>query len=120
MSARPLGALMVVLACVAWLSPRLAGAADDQVADVKGTITLNGKPLLGGRIILFPQPDDGQFVGAKIKEGAFKMSRVLVGRHIVTVEAKDVPPQFASEDTSSLTVEVKLGQNEFSFALKSN
>jgi hypothetical protein len=46
------------------------------------------------------------------------LTRVPVGKHIVTVEAKDVPPKYASEETSALTVEIRPGMNEISFELR--
>src|SRR5262245_14888712 len=89
----------------------LAGAgppapAADQPPVISGRITLDGRPLPGGRIIFYV--GDDQFVGAKVKaDGTFKVDRVPVGTHSVTVEHKTVPPKYASEDQSALRVEVK-------------
>ena len=83
-----------------------------------GQIVLDGNPLPGGRIIF--HQDDGQFIGAKIdKFGKFKVDRVLVGKHKVTVESKGVPAKYASEEVSALRVEVKIGENVFNFSLAS-
>jgi hypothetical protein len=109
--------LAVVLTC-----GQRAAAADD-LASVKGTVTVDGKPLPSGRI--FFHLGDGQFVGAKVKEdGTFKMERVPAGKYKVTVEvaagAKTVlPARYAAEDKSELQIEVKKGDNTFDFALLS-
>jgi hypothetical protein len=71
MSAKPREAWLIGLALAVLLYPHPTGAADDQVAEVTGKITLNGKPLPSGRLILFPVGAD-QFVGAKTKEGTYK------------------------------------------------
>ena len=108
-AARPLRTGAVVLA---------AGAASRFGGD-KLLATLDGKPLVTGRIA-FHQAD-GQFVGAKIdKDARFKVDRVPVGSHKVTVESKGVPDRYASEEQSVLRVEVRAGANEFDFNLKSN
>jgi hypothetical protein len=93
-----------------------------------GKITLKGEIMsrkpLGALLVvltflvLFHQGED-QFIGAKIKEGAYRMTRVPTGKYVVSVEAKDVPPRYASE-SSALRVEVHSGMNEFLFNLTSN
>ena len=76
---------------------------------------MRGKPIIGK--ITFHWDD--QFVGAKVKEdGKFKVNRVMIGKYKVTIEGKDVPANFASEEDSSLTVEVKEGDNSFNFDLQ--
>jgi hypothetical protein len=86
--------------------------AGDEIAPVEGQIVMNGKPLSGGRILL--HQDNGQFVGTKTdKEGKFKIDRVLVGKHKITVEHKVVPEKYASEDTSGLQIDVKSQTNSF-------
>jgi hypothetical protein len=107
--------------------------AGEELASVKGKVTLDGQPLPFGKII-FHLPE-GQFVGSKIKaDGTFKIDRVLPGTHKVTVEAtrksaaKDkpavpavnlIPARYAQEEQSALRVEVKKGRNEYNFDLKS-
>ena len=109
--------LAVVLTC-----GQRAAAADD-LASVKGTVTVDGKPLPSGRILF--HLGDGQFIGAKIKDdGTFKMERVPTGKYKVTVESavqgKSVlPARYAADDKSELQVEVKKGANTFDFALLS-
>lgn len=116
MSALRYRSSVIALALVALLGTELHAVAGDEIAAVTGRVTLDGKPLPGGRILL--HLEDGQFVGAKIdKNGNFKMDRVLVGKHTVTIEFKGVPEKYASEENSGLRVEVANGENVFEFAL---
>ncbi|MBX9625861.1 MAG: carboxypeptidase-like regulatory domain-containing protein [Gemmataceae bacterium] len=108
MSFRTLAPAVVALV----LSAGPAGAADGKVS---GTVVLNGKPLAAGRV-LFHLPD-GEFVGAKVKDGQYTISRVPTGARKVTVEGAGVPAKFASEETAGLTAEVKAGANAFDLNL---
>ena len=58
----------------------------------------------------------GRFIN---KDGTFKVDRVLVGQHRVTLEGKGVPEKFASEEVTALRAEVKNGKNVFDFGLTS-
>jgi hypothetical protein len=92
-------------------------AADDELATVEGKVTYNGKPL-DDAVITFHLKDD-QFVGAKIKDGQFRVDRVPAGTVKVTIESKKValPAKFADPETSGLSVEVKKGKNEVNVTL---
>ena len=105
-------AIALALTC---LSVRPA-SADEPIAIVDGTVTVEGKPLAAGRI--FFHLDDDQFFGAKIKEGRYKASRAPVGTWKVTVEGEAVPKRYASEETSPLTVQIKEGTNTFDIDFK--
>jgi hypothetical protein len=105
---------LVLAACLTLLfSPPLATAGDGKVT---GTITVNGKPLAAGKVIF--HLDDGEFVGAKVKDGAYKIGRVPEGTRKITIEGKGVPAKYASEDTSGLTSEVMVGDQTFDISLK--
>jgi hypothetical protein len=88
--------------------------ADDTAALVRGKITLDGKPVAVGRIFFFIGED--QFVGAKVKDGEFKVDRVPVGIHVVAVECMGAPSRYS--DKSELRVEVRMGTNVVNFDLK--
>jgi hypothetical protein len=108
-------------------------SAGEELASVKGRVTLDGQPLPFGKVI-FHLPD-GQFVGSKIKaDGTFKIDRVLPGAHKVTVEATRktaakgktavpavnlIPAKYSQEERTALRVEVRKGQNEYNFELTS-
>ncbi len=96
-----------------------ARAADD--ATVEGTVTLDGQPLTEARIFL--HFGDGQFVGATVKDGKFKMKAVPAGTYAVTVELSKedkqvLPPKYSAEDKSPLRIEVKKGATPGSYDLK--
>ncbi len=80
-----------------------------------GMITLDGKPLAAGRVTF--HRDDGQFVGAKVKDGKYAVDHLLVGIVRVTIEGKDVPVRYTSEKTTGLAVEIKAGGDKFNFEL---
>jgi hypothetical protein len=90
--------------------------AGEVTAPVRGTIAVDGRPLASGRI-LFMLADD-QFVGGKVKDGAFKVDRVPVGVHTVSIEYKGVRAAYSSESTLRVQVS-KDGPNEFTFELTS-
>ena len=92
--------------------------AGDDLAKIDGRVILNGKPLSGGRIFFYQQ--DGQFAGAKTdREGKFKVDRIPVGPHKVTVEFAGLPDKYASEEHTQLRVDVTREANTFSFELVS-
>jgi hypothetical protein len=102
--------------------------AGEELASAKGTVTLNGQPLPFGKVIFHLA--DGQFVGSKLKEdGSFKIDRIPLGTHKVTVEATKkaatgkamnvLPAKYAQEERSVLRIEVKKGRNQFDFDLTS-
>lgn len=90
--------------------------ADDSIGLVNGKISVDGKPLSTGRIFFLLAND--QFIGAKVKEGAFKIDRIPVGGYTVAIEFEGVPAKYSEE--SELAVEVRRGTNQFEFDLRSN
>ncbi|HEV3142982.1 MAG TPA: hypothetical protein VGZ47_03760 [Gemmataceae bacterium] len=92
-------------------------AADDDFGEVGGKVIFNGKPLEEG-VITFHFKED-QFVGAKIKDGMFRVDRVPVGTVKVTIESKKItlPGKFADPDTSGMEAEIKKGKNPVKFML---
>ena len=109
-----LPATALVLALVS-SAGRLA-AADEPISAVDGTISLDGKPLSGGRIVFYLEDD--QFVGAKIKGGTYRVSRVPEGTWRVGVEAEGIPARYASAEKTLLTVQIRGGKNTVDFNLK--
>lgn len=95
---------MVVACGLLLVAGSLGHAADGKVT---GEVRVNGKPLASGRI--FFHLENGQFVGAKVKDGKYAVSRVPAGTRKISVEGKGVPAAFASEETTSLQVEIKGG-----------
>jgi hypothetical protein len=103
----------LTLFAVVGLAAGPAPAADPELGTVEGTVTFVGKPLTDATIT-FHLPD-GQFVGAKIKDGKYRVDRVPAGTMKVTVQSKKfpLPARFSAEETALLAVEVKAGKNAF-------
>jgi hypothetical protein len=91
-------------------------SADEPTPVISGSVNYQGKPLDGGRIIFYLEGDE--FVGGKIKSGAYKVTRVPVGAWRVSIEAMGMPRKFASEEATVLTVQVRAGTNVFDFDLR--
>jgi type 1 fimbria pilin len=91
-------------------------SADGPTPAINGTIQFQGKPVDDGKIIFHIA--DGEFVGAKIKDGAYKLTRVPAGTWRVSIEAKGMPARYSSEEATPLTVQVSAGTNTFDFDLK--
>jgi hypothetical protein len=83
---------------------------------VHGNVKFEGKPLAAGRIVFYL--DDDEFIGAKIKDGRFKLRYVPEGTWRVAIESLDVPAKYRGEETSGLSVQVRAGvTNRFDFEL---
>jgi regulation of enolase protein 1 (concanavalin A-like superfamily) len=83
--------------------------------EVTGTITIDGKPLISGKITF--HRDNNQLVASKVKDGKYKVDHVPAGIFTVTIDGKDVPVRY-SEATAGLVVEVLGdGPNRFIFDL---
>jgi hypothetical protein len=105
--------LVVTVACVTSHSHAQAPAKDGKVS---GTVVIDGAPLAAGRI--FYHLANGQFVGAKVKDGKYTVDRVPVGKRAISVEGAGVPAKYSSEDTSGLVLEVKAGSSTHDISLR--
>jgi hypothetical protein len=90
-------------------------AADEVAVTITGQITVNGKVLSDGTILFLL--DDDEFVGARIKGGSYKMTRVPAGQWRVAIESDEVPAKYAKK-ASPFVVVVQQGMNVFDFDLK--
>jgi hypothetical protein len=106
--------LAVAACCALLLTPAPSLAADGKV---EGVVVIDGKPLDAGKV--FFHLDSGEFVGAKVKDGKYAVSRVPAGKRKVAAEGKGVPAKYGSEETSGLTLEVKEGARTFDVELRS-
>lgn len=116
----------------------LAGCAADTMAEVKGTVTVDGKPLAHGALVFTPVKDL-PVTGCEVKDGAYTV-RVHLGEMKVSVNAPKVvgsrkaypndpksdvivetveglPPRYNT--ATELVLDVKPGVNEKDFDLKS-
>lgn len=80
---------------------------------VTGHVILRGVPLEKGRI--FFHLDDGQFVGSKIKDGNFQLTRVQTGSKKVTIEGDGIPAKYTFDDKSGLVANIEVGDNLLDF-----
>lgn len=111
--------IRVALFCSAVLlafAPAWLIAADEGASGIKGTVTVNGKPLPDGKLVL--HADGAKPVELSIKDGKYAGDKVPPGTRIVTIEGVGVPAKYGSPETSGLTVEIKAGANELAFDLK--
>ena len=110
-------ALPTTALMLAWtLAVGRPATADETPTTVSGTVTLNGKPVSGGKITFHLTGDE--FVGAKLRDGRYKLTRLPAGRCRVVIEGEGIPAKFASEETTGLTVEVREGGGVFDFDLR--
>jgi len=101
---------------------------------VSGTVTLNGKPLIGAQVTFFPiEPIDpsGRSAGGQTDgTGAFRLaSGAFQGSYGVAIvngfnqppapRGRVVPVRYQNTATSDLTAEVSSGPNDFTFNLTS-
>jgi len=96
-------------------------------AEVKGSITFNGKSVAGGTITLVPAKDSSvKPIAADVKEdGTYLLEKVPAGEYKVKVappvgqeKAKGaVPAKYRSDETSSLKVTVSKGRNAYDVEL---
>ena len=93
--------------------------ADEMSSTAVGQVTVNGKPLASGRIFFYF--DDDQFVGSKIKDGAYKVGRVPHGVWGITFDGEGVPARCTATTRGlcTITVNVERSENIFDFDLKS-
>jgi hypothetical protein len=107
-------------------------------AQVKGTVTIDGKPLKDGSIEFFPVDGKGQSAGTSIHDGAYQVE-ASVGEMRVTINGTEVVGKRKAYDTpespmidvvrnavperynthSELKKTLTAGANELNFELKS-
>jgi len=109
--------VMLAVSLAALIVSQHSVLAADGVATVIGRVTLNGKPLAKGKILLHSEA--AAPVEMLIADGAFSADKVPLGKKTVTIEGTGIPGKFSARETTELTVEIKAGANEINFELKS-
>lgn len=90
---------------------------DAATANVKGVVTLNGKPLAEGELTL-ASATLGTFKAA-IKDGAYKFDKPLpAGKYTGVVTGEGVPKKYTTANTSGLAFEFAAGPNTTDVVLK--
>ncbi len=91
-------------------------AADEVPVTIVGSVTVNGKPLADGTIIF--NLDDSEFVGTRIKDGKYKVTRVPAGKWLVTIRSDELPTKDASKNAAEFRVEAMQGMSIMDFDVK--
>jgi hypothetical protein len=87
-------------------------------------ITLSGRPLSSGKIILVPVSPSGIQAVGPIVGGNFSLTSfsandgALPGPYTVVIVSPGVPARYQSQATSGLTVMVQKIQNTFDFSIR--
>jgi hypothetical protein len=119
MSKRRSTSICVFTACLVVLIAFVGAgqAADPETGSVEGKVTLNGKPLVKGKVIFHLK--DGNVVAADLKEdGSYMAKDVPTGTLPVSIQGEGVPKQFTDRKTTPLRLEVKPGKSTADFELK--
>jgi hypothetical protein len=92
-----------------------------KTGQVKGLVTLDGKPLAAAEVTIvtldLPRP---RVFTAKVTNGAYAFADELpVGKYVLIVAGKGVPEKFGTTLTSGLRVEVAGGASNLNLDLKS-
>lgn len=106
--------------------------------DVRGTVTLNGKPVTKGIVIFLDETNlpysgeiqpDGTYSIQKIPAGPVKVYAYTRPPSSATLRTRDpaapaekpgpddIPAKYANPETSGLSTTIKSGSNEFNLAL---
>ena len=112
------------------------GGSDEEIpslAPVSGVITMDGSPLVGALVQFEPKIAAKPAIGTTDSEGKYSLQYgggdigAAIGSHIVSIfhygddpeipEEGKVPAKYGTEST--LTADVKEGENEFDFDLES-
>ena len=124
-------ALVFRLACAGFVLLPLIGCDRSSTQGaatlpVKGTVTLNGKPLTKGHVIFEPDGAGKEATGDIQPDGSFVLTTyqkddgAVIGNHRVSIMTteKKVPTKYGSVNTSKLEVEVSQGKTDYSINLK--
>jgi hypothetical protein len=115
----------------------VVGCNNDNMADVTGTVAVDGKPVAKGSIGFIPADGKAQTAGAEIKDGKYS-ARVPIGNSKIEIRvpkvvgkkklydtpdsptkpllAEVLPPKY--NDQTTLTINVQRGENHQDFDLQ--
>jgi hemoglobin len=91
--------------------PEKPGDDTDKTASVSGKVTVDGKPVVAGKVIF--HPEEGKSISTELKEdGTFELKALKPGKYTLTVEAGPaVPLKYSDPTKSGLQVVVLNGKN---------
>jgi hypothetical protein len=111
--------LVLFAAGAAFLGGGPVLAADDELVTVEGVVTFKGKPIADATITIHLKGD--QFVGARIKDGKYRIDRVPIGEMFpITIESKKIglPEKYSDPTKSPLRLATKKGKNTADIELR--
>lgn len=96
---------MLLLGTSLWLVPGCGNPSDSRVdyphTRLTGAVTINGKPLEDGLIMIMPQGSGhGGGVKAQVKEGHYTVDRAPLGKVLVTFNAMKATGHMVSSPSS--------------------
>lgn len=101
-----------------------AGKKAEKTADIKGKVTVDGRPLTEGMITLATDDGKPKYTGKIEKDGTYKLGNVAAGKYKVVIEMekeqKLVDVKYQKAETTPLRFEVMLGDAVFDIALTSS
>ncbi|NUQ63314.1 MAG: carboxypeptidase regulatory-like domain-containing protein [Pirellulales bacterium] len=130
-----MGLILLVVLLAATMSGCGPAGVDRDLGQVTGTITLDGKPLSGASVQFLPKGEGATATGRTDAAGKYELwytgdvKGAALGSHTVRIEtppnpepgAMEPPPQLPAKynTESTLTADVKSGENTFNFELTS-
>ena len=94
-------------------------ATPDPTAKVAGTVTVKGKPLKSGTLMLMSFQNGGSGQGTIDKSGKFEFAESLPpGEYTAFFTEGSVPEKYLSETSSGYTVTLTEGANDLKIALE--
>ena len=125
----------VALACLGAIA-LLVGCGNPNLGDVRGVVTLDGKPLPDAFVQFVPVGEGASSFGKTESDGTYRMKfsdseyGAFIGSNQVVIRTGDVKadnsgstPELvpnAYNNNTTLTADVKKGKNTFDFDLKSD
>ena len=107
-----------VAAMIDSIEDRLRGqdGSDRVTGPVSGRVSLDGRPLAEGKLVL--HPPDGPPIEIDITDGAFATEALPIAEMRVVIQGEGVPESFGRKETTALVVETKEEANRFDFELR--
>jgi hypothetical protein len=89
---------------------------------LKGTITLDGKPITTALVRLTHEEGVGKGYTAKVKDGSFEVNNVAPGKYKMAITSTDkaiaFPAKYGNSTTTPVTIEVNKGSQRIDINLR--
>jgi hypothetical protein len=90
-------------------------AGEAETGDPRGKVTIDGEPVLKGKVTFYPEV--GEPIEAEIKNGSYAATEVPVGTSRVTIQGAGVPPRYTDKERTPLRLRVRKGENTLDLTL---